>query len=143
MRRHAIGLLAAGGLGLAAASAMAVEIQSVAVEAPTKAHLCRALGGAGKDPVVTIRHAPVAGDTISVHMYDIVSGGRVVDHFTRTVKSEADGTTVLKADFLPPCNQTAGRLGSSYRFDVKSKGSRKVTKRWFDYDSGSGRIMPK
>ncbi|HOV05284.1 MAG TPA: hypothetical protein PLG99_12835, partial [Kaistiaceae bacterium] len=79
----------------------------------------------------------------SVYMYDIVSNGRVTNHFTKTVTSEADGTTVLTADFLPPCNQTAGRRNSSYRFDVKSKGSRKVTKRWFDYDSGSGRITPK
>ena len=128
------------GLGLLmAAPAGAVEIKSVAVAKATKAHLCRTLGGQGKDPVVTIKHEPKAGDRISVRMYDVASG-RITEHGTKSVVSNASGTTVLEADFLAPCNVTNGRSNSSYRFDVTSKGSKKVTRRWFDFNSGTKQI---
>jgi len=120
--------------------ASAVKIKSVKIGSPSKAHLCRALGGQDKDPVVTIKHARKAGDKITVRMYDVLSTGRVFPHRTKSIVSEADGTTVLKVNFLAPCNRTGGRVQSSYRFDVSSKGSSTVTKRWFRYNSGSGKI---
>lgn len=118
----------------------AVKITSASVETPSKANLCRKLGGQDKDPVVTIRHEKKAGDTISVRMYDVLSNGGVVNHYTKRIRSEADGTTVLKANFLAPCNTTGGRRNSSYRFDITSKGSKTVTVRWFKYNSKTGRI---
>ncbi|MCC2111358.1 MAG: hypothetical protein KDJ16_04925 [Hyphomicrobiales bacterium] len=122
------------------ASAGAVEIKSASVGAPSKANLCRQLGGQDKDPVLTIKHDKKAGDTISVRMYDVLSNGRVFEHRSKRIKSEADGTTVLTANFLAPCNTTGGRRNSSYRFDITSKGSKTVTVRWFKYNSATGEI---
>ncbi len=118
----------------------AVEIKSVSVAPVTKAHLCRKLGGKDKDPSVTIKHAKKGGEKITVRMYDVLSSGRIFNHRTKTVKSEADGSTTLTANFLAPCNTTNGRVNSSYRFDVTSKGSRKKTVRWFKFNSKSKRI---
>lgn len=127
-------------LSLTIAPASAVEIKSVSVGAPGKAHLCIKLGGKGQDPTITIKHAAKAGDTIKVRMYDVLSTGRIFQHKTKTIKSEADGSTTLTADFLPPCNTTGGKANSSYRFDVTSNGSAKKTVRWFDFNSKTRKI---
>ena len=127
-------------LSLTISPASAVEIKSVSVGAPSKAHLCIKLGGKGQDPTITIKHAAKAGDTIKVRMYDVLSTGRIFQHKTKTIKSEADGSTTLTADFLPPCNTTGGKANSSYRFDVTSNGSAKKTVRWFDFNSKTRKI---
>ncbi|WP_417416094.1 hypothetical protein [Hoeflea sp.] len=137
LRQTSLSLLV---LSLAIAPAAAVEIKSVSVAAPGKAHLCNKLGGKGLDPSITIKHAAKAGDTIKVKMYDVLSTGRIIQHKTKTIKSEADGSTTLTANFLPPCNTTGGRANSSYRFDVTSKGASKKTVRWFDFNSKTGKI---
>ena len=126
--------------GLSIAPAAAVEIKSVSVGAASKAHLCRKLGGKDLDPTITIKHAGKAGDTIKVRMYDVLSNGRTFQHRTKTVKSEADGSTTLTANFLAPCNTTNGKANSSYRFDVTSKGSKKKTVRWFKFNSTTKKI---
>jgi hypothetical protein len=127
-------------LALSIAPASAVEIKSVSVGAPTKAHLCIKLGGKGQDPTITIKHAAKAGDTIRVKMYDVLSNGRTFQHKAKTIKSDASGTTVMTADFLPPCNTTGGQANSSYRFDVTSSGSKTKTVRWFDFNSKTRKI---
>lgn len=127
-------------LSLSIAPAFAVEIKSVSVGAPSKAHLCNKLGGKGQDPSITIKHDAKAGDTIKVKMYDVLSTGRIFQHKTKTIKSEADGSTTLTADFLAPCNTTGGQANSSYRFDVSSKGSATKTVRWFDFNSKTRKI---
>ena len=127
-------------LSLSIAPAFAIEIKSVSVESPSKAHLCRKLGGKDKDPSITIKHAGKAGDTIKVKMYDVLSNGRTFQHKTKTVKSQADGSTTLTANFLAPCNTTNGKANSSYRFDVTSKGSSKKTVRWFNFNSSTKKI---
>ncbi|MEM5474380.1 hypothetical protein WNZ14_21845 [Hoeflea sp. AS60] len=127
-------------IGLSIAPASAVEIKSVSVGAASKAHLCRKLGGKDQDPSITINHDAKAGDTIKVKMYDVLSNGRTFQHRTKTIKSEADGSTTLTADFLAPCNTTGGKANSSYRFDVTSKGSSKKTVRWFNFNSSTRKI---
>ena len=136
-RQISLSLLA---LTLGMAPAVAVEIKSVSVEAPNKAHLCIKLGGKGQDPKITIKHAAKAGDTIKVKMYDVLSNGRTFQHKTKTIKSDASGTTVMTADFLAPCNTTGGQANSSYRFDVSSSGSKTKTVRWFDFNSKTRKI---
>jgi len=127
-------------LSLSIAPSFAVEIKSVSVSSPSKAHLCRKLGGKDKDPSITIKHAGKAGDKIKVKMYDVLSNGRIFQHRTKTIKSEADGSTTLTANFLAPCNTTRGKANSSYRFDVTSKGSSKKTVRWFNFNSSTKKI---
>ena len=121
----------------------AVEIISISVAAPGTLNLCRSLGGQDVDPVITITHAKKAGDRIMVRMYDVISNGGVVEHRTKSVISEADGSTRLVAAFIAPCNRTRGRVNSFYRFDATSNGSAKKTVSWFKFDSGSKKISPK
>lgn len=137
IRNFCLSLLA---LTIGMAPASAVEIKSVSVGTPSKAHLCIKLGGKGNDPTITIKHAAKAGDTIRVKMYDVLSTGRIYQHKTKTIKSEADGTTVMTANFLPPCNTTGGKANSSYRFDVSSSGSKTKTARWFSFNSKTRKI---
>ncbi len=127
-------------LSLSVAPSFAVEIKSVSVGSASKAHLCRKLGGTDQDPSITITHAAKAGDTIKVKMYDVLSNGRTFQHKTKTIKSEADGSTTLTANFLAPCNTTGGKINSSYRFDVTSNGSAKKTVRWFNFNSATRKI---
>ena len=120
----------------------AVEITGVSISSASKVNLCKKLGGYGKAPIITIRHEKKKGDIIKVRMYDVLTGAgkNPIEHRTKKTRSEADGTTVLEANFLPPCNTTGGRRNSSYRFDVSSKGSSKTTKRWFSFNSKSKKI---
>ena len=128
--------------GLISSPSFAVEIISITVAAPSTMNLCRSLGGQDVDPVITITHAKKAGDRIMVRMYDVISNGGVVEHRTKSVISEVDGSTRLVAAFIAPCNRTQGRVNSFYRFDVTSKGSAKKTVSWFKFDSGSKKINP-
>ena len=119
--------------------ATSVEIISVGIERVSKAHLCRKLGGADKDITVTIRHEKKDGDRIKVKMYDRLSSGKLINHRSKTVKSEAGGTTVFTHNFLAPCNRT-GNTTSTYYFDASSGSSAKKGVKWFSYDSRTKRI---
>lgn len=127
-------------LGAGAAYAADFKLTGVGVSELTKANLCEALGGDGKQPLILIRHTPIEGQMITVRMYDDHGGGLVTEHNTVEVASTASGQTILDRGFLPPCNTTNGARSSSYRFDVSTK-RQKATVPWGDYDSAKKQIV--
>ena len=128
-----------GGAPSASSTVPGFKISSVSVEPMAERHLCSALGGSGAAPTVTIRHSKVAGVPIRVGMIDNVSSGSLIDHRSTSVTSDASGTTVLRYEFLPPCN-TTNRTSSSYSFIVSSgDDSRQVP--FGKYDSPNKKIM--
>ncbi|MFC3644651.1 hypothetical protein [Aquibium oceanicum] len=121
------------------AASSAFRITGVSVPSLKKENLCASLGGGGATPSVVVRHSAVAGVPIRVRMYDVLSTGRVFEHGTTRVMSNASGTTTVTHRFRPPCNTSGGRRNSSYRFDVTASGQT-VTERWGTYNSGTGKI---
>lgn len=128
-----------GGVPSAGSTVPGFKISSVTVEPMAERHLCSALGGAGAAPTITIKHSKVAGAPIKVSMIDNVSSGSLIDHRSTSVSSDASGTTVLRYEFLPPCN-TTNRTSSSYSFIVSSGDDSKQIL-FGKYDSPTKKIM--
>lgn len=128
-----------GGTPAASSAVPGFKISSVSVEPMADRHLCRALGGDGAIPTITIKHSKVAGAPIKVSMIDNVSSGSLIDHRSTSVSSDASGTTVVRYDFLKPCN-TTNSTSSSYSFIVSNgDDSRQVS--FGKYDSPNKKIM--
>jgi hypothetical protein len=106
----------------------------------TTANLCGQLGGQGQAPTITIRHTPVAGVPIRLHMQDKLSDGSTFNHRSTRVTSDGSGTTVVNYKFLPPCNTTGGRLNSNYQLSVEAGGKSSVTP-WARFNSASRTIQ--
>ena len=116
-----------------------VKISSVTVEPMKIANLCSSIGGRGKDPKLTIKHSKLAGAKIRIKMFDKVSNGRTVNHYSTTIKASPSGTTRISYGFRPPCN-TTGNSTSNYYFSVSSGKSRKTVK-WGRYNSITKKII--
>lgn len=121
------------------APAQPFDIAGVTISPMTPVNLCRQLGGQGQPPTVTIRHSPVGGVPIRLHMQDKLSDGSTFNHRSTRVTSDASGTTTVNHAFLPPCNTTGGRLNSDYQLTV-SAGSESRTIGWARFNSASRTI---
>lgn len=119
--------------------AFSFEITKITAGKMTKAHLCSKIGGSNKKPTVTIHHSKEAGKRIRVKMFDTVSNGRLVDHKSKTVRSDGSGKTTLSYAFRPPCN-TTGNSSSKYWFEASSGGSKKKIV-WGQYNSKTKKIF--
>lgn len=135
--RFAVILLAVAAMA-GTAHATDLKISGISISAMKKSNLCSAIGGKNAPPTITIRHSRVAGVSIRVRMFDTVSNGNLVDHYSTTVKSKASGKTQLKYRFRPPCN-TTGNSVSTYRIEASAGKSRKRII-WGRYDSVRRRI---
>src|SRR5690606_21569605 len=122
-----------------AAPAQPFDIAGVTISPMTQANLGRDLGGQGQAPTVTVRHTPVAGVPIRLHLQDRLSDGSTFNHRSTRVASDASGTTTVNYGFLPPCNTTAGRLDSHYQLTVEA-GGESETITWARFASGSRAI---
>ncbi len=119
-------------------SAADLNISSVEVASMTTAHLCSRLGGVGVDPVITIHHNRVSGQTIRINMFDNVNR-RTINHRATTTRSDGSGITRVTYNFLPPCN-TTGRSTSNYKFRISSDGNSIIVP-WARYDSARRKIL--
>lgn len=120
------------------AHAKDLKIAGLSISAMKKSNLCSTLGVGNAPPTITIRHTRVAGIPIRVRMFDTVSNGNLIDHYSTSVSSSASGTTRLKYRFRPPCNTTRNSV-STYRIEASAGNSRKQII-WGRYDSTRGRI---
>ena len=125
--------------GTASALTQPFDVASVTISPMTTANLCRQLGGQGHAPTVTIRHTPVAGAPVRLHLQDKLSDGSTFNHRSTRVTSDGSGTTIVNHAFLPPCNTTGGRLNSHYQLTVEA-GGKSQTVSWARFDSGSRTI---
>lgn len=116
------------------------DLTTASVAALDRTNLCKALGGTLVSPVITIRHSEVAGIPITARLYDTQSDGTVKELGTVTVRSEVDGETFVSDGFEPPCNTTAGKRNSTYKFDIKTKTS-SITLLWGGYTSRDMHII--
>lgn len=128
------------GTGSSSAPAQPFEVTRLDITPMTTASLCRDLGGQGQSPTVTIRHSPVAGIPIRLHLQDNMSNGNTFDHGSIRVMSDGSGTTVVRHAFRPPCNTTNGRRNSHYRLTVEAGGRSQVVS-WGRFDSASRTIQ--
>ena len=134
----ALATIASLGLG-GLAQAQTFAISDVEVTPLATSNLCAALGGAGAPPHIEIRHSPIGGVAIHIHMEDRPSGAAVVNHGSTTILSSASGTTVATPNFLSPCNRTH-RLTSHYVIKVSVKGQA-IERSFGGYDSARGAII--
>jgi hypothetical protein len=113
-------------------SAQSVEITGVSVSRLGKANLCSDLGGRGEPPSITVRHSKAQG-TISIAMRDRLSNGSEVNHGSVEVAANPSGTTIVRNNFLPPCNRITGQGVTSAYWVTVAAGASTRTVLWGRY----------